>query len=169
MEAIESLGINVSTLLAQIVTFGVLFALLKVFAFKPILKMLDERSERIRESMEEADSIKEQVANTETESKAQIEAAAKEGREAIDRAVPTGEELKQQAQQDARTEAESLLTKARSEIQRERDEAIGELRKEVADLTISVAEKVIEQTLDKDSHRELIDTTLDQSPSLRKN
>ncbi len=169
MEGLASLGINVSTLLAQIVTFGVLFILLKMFAFKPILKMLDERSDRVKESMEQADYIKEQVANTEEESKARIEAAGKEGQELINRAVRAGDEVKQKAQQDARTGAESLLTKARTEIQRERDEAISELRKEVADLTITVAEKVIGQTLDKEAHRQLIDKTLDQSTTLRQN
>ncbi len=169
MEGLASLGINVSTLLAQIVTFGVLFILLKMFAFKPILKMLDERSDRIKESMEQADYIKEQVANTEEESKARIEAAGKEGQELINRAVHAGDEVKQQAQQDARMGAESLLAKARTEIQRERDEAISELRKEVADLTITVAEKVIGQTLDKEAHRQLIDKTLDESTTLRQN
>ncbi len=165
----EALGLNVSTLLAQIVNFGLLFGLLYLIAYKPFMKMLEERSGRVKESMEQADYIKEQVANTEEESKAQIKAAAKEGREAIDRAVRTGEEIKQQAQQDARTEAESLLAKAQTEIQRERDEAITELRKEVADLTISVAEKVIEQALDKEAHRQLIDSTIDQSTTLRQN
>ncbi len=169
MEGLASLGINVSTLLAQIVTFGVLFILLKMFAFKPILKMLDERSNRIKESMEQADYIKEQVANTEEESKARIEAAAKEGQELIARAVRAGDEVKQQAQEDARAGAESILTKARTEIQRERDEAISELRKEVADLTITVAEKVIGQTLDKETHRQLIENTIDQSTTLRQN
>lgn len=169
MEGLASLGINVSTLLAQIVTFGVLFVLLKMFAFKPILKMLDDRSDIVKQSMEQADYIKEQVANTEEESKAQIEAAGKEGHELINRAVRTGEEVKQQALQDAKMEAESLLTKARTEIQRERNEAISELRKEVADLTITVAEKVIGQTLDKETHRQLIDKTLDQSTTLRQN
>ena len=169
MEGLASLGINVSTLLAQIVTFSVLFILLKMFAFKPILKMLDERSAIVKQSVEQADYIKEQVANTEEESKARIEAAGKEGHELINRAVRTGEELKQQAKQDARMEAESILTKARTEIQRERNEAMNELRKEVADLTITVAEKVIGQTLDKETHRQLIDKTLDQSTTLRQN
>lgn len=165
----EALGLNVPTLLAQIVNFGLLFGLLYMIAYKPFMKMLEDRSGRVKESMEQADYIKEQVANTEEESKARIEAAGKEGQELINRAVRAGDEVKQKAQEDARTGAESLLTKARTEIQRERDEAISELRKEVADLTITVAEKVIGQTLDKEAHRQLIDKTLDQSTTLRQN
>ena len=80
----------------------------------------------------------------------------------------TGEEVRQQAQQQARDEAESLISKARTEIQRERDDAIDELRKEFADLTILAAEKVIDRSLDKEAHRQLIEKTLKESTSLRK-
>ena len=97
-----------------------------------------------------------------------IEAASKERQEVIARAIRTGEELRQQSQQEARQEAESLIARARTEIQRERDEAIGELRKEFADLTIMAAEKVIERSLDKDAHRQLIDKVLEESTTLKK-
>ena len=168
MEGLASLGISVPTLLAQVVNFAALFGLLYLFAYKPILKMLDERSGKIKESMERTEYIKEQAAHAEEETKRQIEAASREGQEVIARAVRTGEEVRQQAQQEARQEAESLIGKARAEIQRERDDAIDELRKEVADLTILVAEKVIDRSLDKEAHRQLIDKTLEESATLRK-
>ena len=98
----------------------------------------------------------------------QIEAAGKEGQEVIGRAVKTGEEVRQQAQQEAKNDAESLITRARTEIQRERDDAIDELRKEFADLTILAAGKVIKRSLDKKAHRELIDETLEESETLKK-
>ncbi len=168
MEALANLGIEVSRLLTQIGTFFILFGLLYLFAYKPVMKMLDERSEKIKESMEQTEYIKEQAAQAEEETKRQIEAASKEGQEVIARAVRTGEDVRQQAQQEARQEAESLITRARTEIQRERDDAIDELRKEVADLTILAAEKVIDRSLDKEAHRQLIDKTLEESSTLRK-
>jgi len=100
--------------------------------------------------------------------KRQIEAASKEGQEVIARAMRTGEDLRQKAQQDAREDAESLIVRARTEIQRERDDAVDELRKEFADLTILAAGKVIERSLDKEAHRQLIDKTLEESGTLRK-
>ena len=168
MEALANFGLEVSRLLTQVVTFFILFGLLYLFAYKPVMKMLDERSGKIKESMEQTEYIKEQAVHAEEEAKRQIEAASREGQEVIARAVRAREEVRQQAQQEARLEAESLSTKARTEIQRERDDAIDELRKEVADLTILAAEKVIGQSLDKGAHRQLIDKTLEESATLRK-
>jgi len=169
MEAlIDSLGINLSTLVAQIVTFGILLGLLYLVAYKPIMRMLDERSSRVKESMEQTEHIKEQAAHAEEEVKKQIEAAGKEGQEVIARAMRTGEDLRQKAQQDAREDAESLIVRAQTEIQRERDDAVDELRKEFADLAILAAEKVIESSLDKEAHRQLIDKTLEESDTLKK-
>jgi len=88
--------------------------------------------------------------------------------EIIARAMHTGEEMRQKTQQEAKQDAESLIVRARVEIQRERDGAIDELRKEFADLTIMAAEKVIEKSLDKQTHRQLIDKVLKESTALKK-
>ena len=164
----EGLGINLPTLLAQIINFVILFGLLYLVAYKPIMRMFDERSRKIKESMEQTEYIKEQAAHAEEEVKKQLEAASKDGQGVIARAVRTGEEIRQKSQQEARQEAESLISKARLEIQRERDAAIDELRKEVADLTILAAGKVIDRSLDKKAHRQLIDKVLEESTTLKK-
>ena len=130
--------------------------------------MLDERSRKIKDSMEEVQNVKEQAAQTEEEFKKKIEAASKQGQEVIARAMRTGEEARQRAQVEAKQEAQVLVDKARVEIQRERNETIGELRQEFADLTIVAAEKVIEKSLDKQAHRQIIDKVLDESKSLNK-
>ena len=168
MGGIENLGISLPTLLAQIVNFVILFVLLYLVAYKPIMRMLDERSRKIKDSMEQTELIKEQAAHAEEEVKKQLEAASKEGQEVIARAVRTGEETRQKAQQQAKQEGEALINKARAEIQRERDDAIDELRKEFADLTILAAEKVIDRSLDKKAHRQLIDKVLEESKTLKK-
>jgi len=168
MEGLAGLGINVPTLLAQIVNVVILLVVLYFVAYKPVMRMLDERSKRIRDSMEQADAIKEQAARAEQEVKKQLEAADKEGQKRIARAAQAGDEIREKARQGARQEAEGLITRARRDIQRERDEAISEIRKEVADLTIMAAEKVIDRSLDKKAHRELIDKVLKESDALKK-
>jgi F-type H+-transporting ATPase subunit b len=168
MGGLADLGINLPVLVAQIVNVAILFGLLYLVAYKPIMRMLDERSRRIKESMKQADDIKEQAAHAEEEVKKQLEAASSEGQARIVQAVQIGEEVKQKAQQEARQEAETLIARARTEIQRERDEAIDELRKEVADLTILAAGKVIDRSLDKKAHRQLIDKVLEESTTLKK-
>ena len=168
MEGLAGLGINVPVLLAQIVNVVILLVVLYFVAYKPVMRMLDQRSKRIKDSMEQVDAIKEQAARTEEEVKKQLEAAGKEGQKRIAQAAQAGEEIREKAKQSARQEAEALITRARGEIQRERDEAISELRKEVADVTITAAEKVIDRSLDKKAHRELIDKVLEESDALKK-
>ena len=168
MGGLANLGINMPVLLAQIINFVILFGLLYLVAYKPIMRMLDERSQKIKESMEQTKYIKQQAERAEEEAAKRIEAAAKEGQEAIARAMRTGEEVRQGAQQQAQQEAEALIARARTEIQRERDEAIDELRKEFADITILAAGKVIDRTLDKKAHRQIIDKVLKESTTLKK-
>lgn len=168
MEGLAGLGLSVPTLLAQLVNFAILFGLLYLVAYKPILRMLDERSGKIKESMEQTELIKEQAERAEEESKKRIEEASKDGQEIITQATRMGEETRREAEQKARQEAETLLTRARTEIHRERDEAIDELREEFADLTILAAEKIIDRSLDEKAHRQVIDKVLEESKTLKK-
>ena len=164
----EGLGISLPTLLAQIINFAILLVLMYLVAYKPIMRMFDERSRKIKESMEQTEFIKEQAEHAEEETKKRIEDAGKEGQEVIARAVRMGEGTRQEAEQKAREEAELLLNRARMEIHRERDEAIDELRREFADLAILAAEKVIDRSLDKEAHRQVIDKVIEESKTLRK-
>lgn len=168
MEGLESLGFSIPTLIAQVVNVAVLFGLLYLVAYKPIMRMLDERSRKIKESMDNTEYIKQQAEHAEEEASKRIGVAAKEGQEAIARAMRTGEEVRQEAQRRAKSEAEALIARARSDIQRERDEAIDQLRGEFADITIEAAGKVIDRTLDKKAHRDIIDKVLKESTTLRK-
>lgn len=163
-----ALGINLPTLLAQVINVVILFAVLYLIAYKPVMRMLDERSRRIKESMEQAEQIKIQADKAGEQVSRQIAAGRQQGQEIIAQASKTGEELRQKAQQDARQDAEILIGKAKKEIQRERDEALDELRREFADLTILAAEKVIERSVDKKAHRELIDRVLEESAISKK-
>jgi F-type H+-transporting ATPase subunit b len=160
---VEGLGISVPTLITQVVTFIILLVVLRFVAYKPIMRMLDERSRRVKESMEQAEALKAQSAKGEEEVKKQLEATSREGQERIARAIKAGEEVKQKAQEDAKKEAANLITRARAEIQQERDDAIAGVRREFADLTVLAAGKVIEKSLDKKDHRELIDKVLKES------
>jgi F-type H+-transporting ATPase subunit b len=157
------LGINWPILITQIVTFIILLVLLRLFAYKPIMRMMDERSRRIKESIDQAESVKQASLHAEEQVKKQLEEASREGQERLARAARAGEEVKQKAQADARREAEALIERAKGEIRRERDDAIGEVRREFADLTVLAAGKVIERSLDKEQHRELIEKVLEES------
>jgi F-type H+-transporting ATPase subunit b len=165
---ITDLGINLPVLVAQIVNFSFLLLLMRLFIYKPVLKMLDERRERIREGLSAAERGRETAAEANREAQAQIDAARTEGQAIVAQAQQVAQRLQEEGRAQAATQAEALLERARSEIQLERDGAIAELRKEFADLTISAAEKVIGQSLDRGAHQRLIDDALAQS-SFREN
>jgi len=166
---VEGLGVELSSLIAQIFGFGLLLLLLYIFAYKPVIKMLDQRSAKIKESVDQTEHIKKQAELAEKETARLIAEASKEGQKIIDQATQIGEETKQKAKQEAKIEAERLIAKAKLEIERERDDAIGELRGAFADLTIMAAEKVIDRSLSKEQHRQLIDKVLEESKVLSKN
>ena len=168
MGGLAELGISLPTLIAQIVNFAILFGLMYLVAYKPIMRMFDERSRKIRESMEQTELIKQQAAHAQEEVEKRIAEASREGQEVLARSVRAGEELRQKMAQEAKQEAESLVSRARAEIQQERDQAIDELRAAFADLTIKAAEKVIDRSLDKEAHRQIIDQVLEESTTLKK-
>lgn len=163
----ESIGINLQLLVAFLINFVILFALLSVFAYKPVLKILDQRQAKIKESMEQAERIKEQTAKSEEQIKAHLETARKEGQAIITQATQFGEKMKDEARDSARKEASILVEKARTEIEHDRDKALEGLRTEFADIAILAAGKVINESLDKKKHLKLIEEVLEESKTFK--
>ncbi len=162
------LGITWNGLIAQIVCFGLLLVLLYVFAYKPILRMLDERSRRIKEGQESAEQAKQREEQAEQEFQNRLEQARKEGQSIVGKANEAASRMREEGRQQARQDADTMIERARAEIQRERDQAIDQLRKEFADTAVKAAERVINESLDKERHSKIIDETLEESSSLRK-
>jgi len=162
------LGINLPLLISQLISFLVLLVLLYFLAYKKILSLLDERAKRVKESLEQAEAVKEQSLKAEDEVKKQLQAASQKGQELIVQATQTSDEIRAQAQDLAKKDAEALIEKARQAIKAERDGALDELRQEFADITIMAAGKVIGESLDKESHKKLIDKVLKENQTLNK-
>lgn len=159
----EALGINVPGLLAQIVNIGLLFMLLSKFAFKPILNMLDERSMRIKESLDAAERARQGATQAEANIQAQLDAARREGQVLIEQASRAAELVRTEIEQTARREAEAIIERAKVDFELEKQKAIADLRGQFADLTILAAGKVIHESLDTARHQRLIQEVLEQS------
>jgi F-type H+-transporting ATPase subunit b len=159
----DELGLNVPVLVAQLVNFFLLLVILRIFLYRPILNMLDRRAQRVREGLEAAEQSKEHAARAEQEVAQQLEEARRQSQTLVAQAQETANRIQEEARGQARREGEVLLERARNEIQLERDQAIAELRREFAELTVSAAEKVISQSLDRQAHRRLIDEVLAES------
>ena len=165
----EALGINVPGLLTQLVSFIILFVVLHALLYKRVLRVLDQRSSRIRESLEAAERARDEAASSREETERQIEAARAEGQELVAQARRVAERFREEETAKATEEIEASRARAESNIQRERDAAIEELRREFAGLAITAAERVIERSLDESVHRELIDNVLEESSRINRN
>jgi F-type H+-transporting ATPase subunit b len=160
---IADLGINVPVLVANIVTFTALLLILRAVAWGPIIKMLDERREKIAQSLSAAEQAKVQAAESERQVQEQLETSRREAQQLIAQAQEIATRIQTDARTQAQADAEATLARARNEIQQERDTAIADLRKEFADMTIAAAEKVINKSLDRNAHKQIIEEALAQS------
>jgi F-type H+-transporting ATPase subunit b len=162
------LGINIPLLISQLISFLILLVVLYFVAYKRILKMLDERTNRVKESLEQAESVKHQSAIAEEEVKKQIQAASQRGQELISQATQISDDIRAKAQDLAKQDTELLIEKARQSIKTEREFAVDELRREFTNLTILAAGKVVGESLDKETHKKLIDKVMQENKTLNK-
>ena len=169
MGGFASLGINLPLLVVFIINFIVLFVLLRIFLYKPVLKLLDERAKRTKEGMELAEATKKEYEQAKVEVQRQIEKGRQEAQAIIAQAIQTGERLKEESRQEATKQAQVIIDRTRAELEAERDKIVEDLRREFVDISIAAAEKVIKETLDREKHRKLIEETLQESVTFKKN
>ena len=162
-KAVEALGLNLPQLIAQIANFFVLLVILRLTLYKPILKMLDERKQKIAEGLNAAEIARAEAAAAQANIQDQLVVARKDGQEIVAGAQAIATRIQAEAREQSNRDREVALERARSEIALERDRAIAELRGEFADITVSAAEKVINQSLDRQSHQRIIDEALAES------
>ena len=160
------LGLNIPSLLVFLVNFTILLIILYLFAFKPILKLLDQRSDRIRESLEAADNARQAAAVSEAKTQEQLKESRLEGQRLLEQARKIAEKFREDEMTKARHEAEVFIQRAKQGIEQEKSDAIEEVKTHFAGLAIYAAERVIERSLDGEAHKDLIAKVLSQeSPS----
>ena len=165
---LETLGIHFPSLAIYLVNFVLVLVLLYLFAYKPILRLMDERADRIRESLDAADKARQDAASSQEAIQDQITEARREGQRIMDQTREAAERFRTEEMDKARAEAEAFVERARADIQRERDSALQEVRSSFGDLAITAAERVIRSSLDRQAHEELIAQVLEEGESLRR-
>jgi F-type H+-transporting ATPase subunit b len=160
---VTQLGFNLPTLVVYVVNFGILLGVLYVFAYKPLLKAMDQRTERIRESLEAADKAAEEASNAQAAVEEQLTEARREGQRLLDQAREAANRFREEEMGRARGEAESFVERAKADIQQERESALAEVRIAFGDLAITAAERVIKRTVDRQTHDDIISQVLEES------
>ena len=139
-----------------IVCFLITLYVLKRFAFGPIQKMIDERREQIRQSIEAADAARDESRKLLEEHKQLIAQARGEAEAILGEARRTRESMEHRMREETEAERQRRLEETRKEIAAETARALEQIRSEVAELTLEAASRVVGRTLDAERDRELI-------------
>ena len=148
----------------MVVIFGLLFFLLWKFGFPIITSMVEKRNTTIEKSLKDAHQIEAQMAGMLAEHAQMLEDARKEQAQILREAADTRSKMIADAKEQAREEAAKILAEARTEIEAEKEAALRDVRKEVAVLSVSIAEKILRKELSEDKEqREYIDRMVDET------
>ena len=154
------MSLRINLMFWTLVIFLILFLLLRRYAFPAIFKAVEDRERALEEAIASAKRDREEAARLLEQHRREIENARGEAQRVIAEGRATAEKMRADLLEQARREQQEILERARREIEAERDRAIAELRREAVDLAIAGASKVIEENLDNNSNRRLVESFL---------
>jgi F-type H+-transporting ATPase subunit b len=140
-----------------LVAFGITFFVLKKFAFGPIQKTIDDRRDRIRQAVEEADNARDEARNLLEQNRAILAQAKSEAGEILAEARKVGDAQIARVKEEAETERQRRLEETQRQIEAETARALDQIRAEVADLTIEATQAVVGKVLDTSDQRRLVE------------
>ena len=146
-----------ATLIAQIINFLILVAILTKVAYKPLMQALADRQAKIADSLETAEQEKQAAEKLRQEYLAQLAEARTQAQAIVEKAAKLAEQTKEQMLKEAREESARLLKAAQEEFARERDLAIAELKGEVVTLAVAAASKIVAQNMDDAANARIVE------------
>ena len=160
------MDLTISTIIGDFIliagSFLLLIFLVKKYAWGNITSVLDERAEKISSDIDGAEEARKKAEELASKREAELAGSRTEAKTIIENAKETAEKSKADILAEAKLEAGRLKEKANQEIAQNKAEALQNVKGEVADLTVSLAGKIISQNLDGHAHKELIDQYIDQ-------
>lgn len=163
MEIIKDFGINPILLLAQIVNFLILVFILNKIMFKPLLKVLDERRQKIAQSLKDAEQISQELIQAEKKGKDLIKEASSRADQIVNEAKETATQIRAEAQTAAKNEADKIFQKTQEALVLEKEKMRAGVRSELMEVVVLATEKIMgkslspqeKQAITKDSLKEL--------------
>ncbi|MDP6679317.1 MAG: F0F1 ATP synthase subunit B [Verrucomicrobiota bacterium] len=156
---LETFGVNAPLFISQLVAFIIVALLLKKFAYKPVLDMLEQRKARIAEAEANAEKIKAELAETQAERDKVMAEANQKAEKLIADAKEAARQVGEAEGQKAVKQAEEIIRKAREATEADRDRMMTELRAEVGRLVVETTAKVSGKVLTAEDQQRLIDET----------
>jgi F-type H+-transporting ATPase subunit b len=158
----RTFGVDWPHLAAQIVSFGIVCFVLYVFAYKPILRMLDARRQQIASGLANAEKIREKLAGLEVERRSVLAKADSEGRLLIEEARAAAARVEAEEIRKATAAAEQIVARAREAAARDRARMLAELKREIGRLVVETTASVTGKVLTAEDHRRLAEETARQ-------
>ena len=155
----ETFGVNWQLFISQLIAFIVVALVLKKFAYKPVLDMLDQRRERIAQAEANAEKIQAELAETQAERDKVLAEANQKAQEMIDDAKEAAKQVGEAEGQKAVKQAEEIIRKAREATEADRDQMMSELKAEIGRLVVETTAKVSGKVLTAEDQQRLIDDT----------
>jgi F-type H+-transporting ATPase subunit b len=153
---LEALGINLGYLIVFILSFGILFMVLRAWVFGPLLNQLEKRRTAIARGLEDARVAADARANAEKEATRIINEAQTKATEVIREATDRAEKVEQEIRNQADLEVTRSREAAMAELESERNSMLSELRGQIASLAMAAAQKLISENLDEKRQRALV-------------
>jgi F-type H+-transporting ATPase subunit b len=157
--------INPGLMVWTVLTFLVLVIVLSKYAWKPLLKSLQDREDTIRQALEQAERARAEASELLKQNEQNLAKAEEEYQKIIREGKAFAEKLKEEVVAKAHQQAQREIQQAKEEIQRDVDAAKQQLRSEVADLAVMAAGKILDETLDAQKHKKIVDGFLNQLPN----
>ena len=158
----RAFGVDWPHLGAQIISFGIVCAVLYALAYKPSLRILEARRQQIASGLANAEKIKAELARIEVERQDVLTRAGAEGKQLIDEARAAAARVQAEETQKAIAAAEQIVVRAHETAERERTRMLAELRREVGRLVVQTTASVTGKILTADDHRRLAEDTARQ-------
>ncbi len=153
----------------MLIAFGIVFILLAKFGFPVIVGMVEKRKLYIDESLQSAKEANERLASIKEEGESILAQAREEQANILKEAMETRQRIVNEAKDKANTEGNKLLEEAREQIQKEKQDAIRDIRRQVAELSVGIAEKILRQNLDNEQKQNgMIERLLDEVSDIKK-
>ena len=151
----ETFGFDTKIFLSQVISFIIVALVLRRFAYKPILAVLEERRQRIAEGLLNAEKIKQQLAEAEQRHAEILAKANEQAQKMIDEARESAAHVGERKQQEAITAAEQIIAKAQEASAIEREKVMAELKRELGRLVVDTTSKVTGKVLTSEDQRRL--------------
>lgn len=159
-ELINTFHIDLKILIAQMVNFAIVLLVLYKFAYKPILKTMNDRTSKIEKGLKDAEEVGKKLQETEEKEKEVLANAKREAQAIIETAEKTAVKNKEELLAEAKKKSEEIVANTQKQLEEEKKKMISEVKAEVASLVVAATGKIIDEKLDSQKDKEMIEKAI---------